>query len=169
MRIKKEYEKQGCTLLSLENEYVNNRSELTFIAKCGHIYKSSYISFKKSSKNHMCKECSNLLTSGENNYNWKGGTYTSEVESFRKTYEFKFWQKSVLKRDNYTCQCCNKKYKNPNAHHLDGYNWCIEKRTDIDNGITLCKECHTKFHVKYGYGDNTREQFEEFIIKIKNK
>ena len=48
-------------------------------------------------------------------------------------------------------------------HHLDGYNWCIEKRTDETNGITLCENCHKNFHSIYGFGGNTKEQFEEWI------
>lgn len=37
---------------------------------------------------------------------------------------------------------------------------------DVTNGITLCKSCHTNFHVKYGQGDNTKEQFEEWMGNI---
>ena len=48
-------------------------------------------------------------------------------------------------------------------HHLDSYNWCKEKRVDDTNGITLCENCHKNFHNIYGRGDNTKEQFEEWI------
>lgn len=50
-----------------------------------------------------------------------------------------------------------------NVHHLDGFNWCIEKRTNVDNGVTLCKRCHLNFHSIYGSGNNTRGQFEEYL------
>lgn len=77
------------------------------------------------------------------------------------------WRKRVFDRDKYTCQLCNSRNGNGkqvilNAHHLDGWNWCKEKRFDTDNGITLCEDCHNNFHKKYGGGDNTKEQFEEF-------
>ena len=49
------------------------------------------------------------------------------------------------------------------VHHLDGYDWCVEKRTDDTNGITLCETCHKNFHSLYGRGNNTKEQFEEWF------
>ena len=72
--------------------------------------------------------------------------------------------KSVYNRDNYTCQCCgDNKGGNLVVHHLNGYNWDIEHRTDPDNGVTLCKDCHKKFHSIYKYGNNTKSQYDEFI------
>lgn len=73
------------------------------------------------------------------------------------------WSKSVLQRDNYICQICKVRGGDLVAHHLDGYNWCKEKRLDIDNGVTLCVRCHKTFHTKYGSGNNTKKQFEEFM------
>ena len=57
-----------------------------------------------------------------------------------------------------------------NAHHLDGWNWCKDKRFKTSNGITLCEDCHVEFHKEYGYGNNTKEQFQEFkeFKEIKN-
>lgn len=43
------------------------------------------------------------------------------------------------------------------------------ERLDINNGITLTEEIHKKFHKMYGYKNNTKKQFEEFIIKYNNK
>ena len=43
----------------------------------------------------------------------------------------------IYKRDNWTCKITNEiGHGNLRAHHLDGYNWCKEKRIDINNGIT---------------------------------
>lgn len=71
------------------------------------------------------------------------------------------WTRKVFEKNNYKCVICNSNGF-LNAHHLDGWNWCKEKRFDINNGITLCKKCHREFHNIYGYGDNTKEQFEEY-------
>lgn len=72
---------------------------------------------------------------------------------------------NVLKRDLYTCQCCGDKNK-LEVHHLDGYNWCTDKRTDVDNGVTLCEYCHKIFHKRYGNKNVTKECYEKWINNI---
>ena len=71
----------------------------------------------------------------------------------------------VFEKYDYTCKCCGKRGGNLVAHHLEGYNWCIEKRFDVDNGVVLCDKCHKLFHKEYGYGNNTKEQFNIFLKK----
>jgi 5-methylcytosine-specific restriction endonuclease McrA len=80
--------------------------------------------------------------------------------------EVTYWRNDVYKRDNYTCQICGLRGGKLNAHHLDGYHWCKERRFDIDNGVTLCKDCHDEFHQTYGRKNNTEEQFNKFVKSI---
>lgn len=100
--------------------------------------------------------------SGENNPLWNPNL--TDEERKRLQPEYRNWRNEVFKRDNYTCQCCgDNKGGNLNAHHLNGYGWDKERRTDINNGITLCIECHKEFHHIYGTKHNTKKQFEDFI------
>jgi len=79
------------------------------------------------------------------------------------------WVREVKRRDKHTCQCCGLSGVTVVAHHLNGYNWDVKNRYNIDNGVTLCEPCHKAFHGQYGNGDNTKEQYEEYINKIKNE
>jgi len=68
------------------------------------------------------------------------------------------WRKSVFKRDNYLCQKCYKKGKYLNVHHIKNFAMIIidnniktieeavkcDELWDLNNGITLCEECHNK-------------------------
>jgi len=73
------------------------------------------------------------------------------------------WAKAVKQRDNYTCQICGRAGVVLHSHHLNSYDTFIEQRLDIDNGITLCYNCHINlFHKIYSSGGNTIYQFEEF-------
>ncbi|WP_373561663.1 HNH endonuclease [Bacillus sp. AFS073361] len=74
--------------------------------------------------------------------------------------EYRGWRKEVYEKDSYTCQhCLDKTGGNLVAHHLYSWNRYPNLRFDVNNGITLCKDCHKDFHKHYGYGDNTEEQF----------
>lgn len=69
---------------------------------------------------------------------------------------------SVMERDDYTCQVCHSKGGDLAVHHLNGYNWDVDNRYNPDNGVTLCERCHREFHTMFGYGNNTKEQFNEY-------
>lgn len=158
--VKDYFEENGCQLL--EGKYSNYLSKMKFKCSCG---KVSYITFSKfyHSKQHRCYSCYVESSRGEGNPNWRSDKTTEERLIERKYFEYENWRKNVFERDAYKCQCCGHSGGNLNAHHLDGYNWCIDKRTDVNNGATLCELCHSTFHKFYGNGNNTAQQFEEFI------
>lgn len=107
---------------------------------------------------------------GENNPNWNPDLTDEEREKRRciDGDNHKKWSAEVLRKDNYTCQCCHKRHGDLNAHHLDGYHWCKERRYDVTNGVTLCYNCHREFHKRYGYKNNTEDQFKEYIESLNN-
>ena len=149
------------------NKY-NNR---LFKCECiidGNTWEASFsdlITFK-----HGCLKCSYRNKIGEGNPNYNCDKTEEERETKREYTEYYHWRQKVYERDNYTCICCGyNKGKKLNAHHLNGYDNFKDQRTDINNGVTLCKDCHNRFHDIYGYGNNTKEQFEEFYKENFNK
>lgn len=71
--VKQIFENSGCILIS--EEYTGCKVKLEYIASCGHRHFTTLDIFVNSgTKIKLCKECSKILVSGENNYNWKGGT-----------------------------------------------------------------------------------------------
>lgn len=82
------------------------------------------------------------LRKGENSPNWKGGI-TPVNERIRNSLEYSLWRKAVFQRDNYTCIWCgNKTSGSLNADHIKPFSLFPELRFAIDNGRTLCKDCH---------------------------
>lgn len=79
--------------------------------------------------------------SGKNGNNWQGGV-TPENERQRKTRDYALWRTSVFMRDNYTCQNCNQQGGKLHADHIKPFALFPELRLAIDNGRTLCEECH---------------------------
>jgi 5-methylcytosine-specific restriction endonuclease McrA len=88
-----------------------------------------------------------------------------------QTPEFMAWSLAVRERDKHTCQCCGSRQRNRRlynvAHHIESWDINEDKRFLIDNGLTLCKRCHKKFHKTYGFGKNNSKQLEMFIEENK--
>ena len=111
-------------------------------------------------KSCKCQSCTHKY--GLEHWNYNSTLTDEEREQKRDLQKNDEWRNAVYKRDNYTCQICKQKGKKLNAHHLNGYNWDISERFSVDNGITLCVNCHKSFHKAYGYKNNTIEQYKEF-------
>lgn len=81
----------------------------------------------------------------EKNVNWKGGI-TPEYNRIRNTPEYRRWRTSVYERDKWTCKSCEKVGGELRAHHILPFSKYPSMRLEINNGITLCEECHDRLH-----------------------
>lgn len=102
---------------------------------------------------------------GETHPHYNHNLTDEEREYTRNLEGYDDWSKTVKEQANYTCDCCGKRGVKLCSHHLDGYNWCKERRLDTTNGVCLCESCHIQFHKFHGYGNNTEQQY----LSFKNK
>ena len=78
---------------------------------------------------------------GKNSNNWKGGITPINIK-IRMSLEYKLWRRAVFERDNYTCIWCKQRGGKLNADHIKPFAYFPELRFAIDNGRTLCIDCH---------------------------
>ena len=88
---------------------------------------------------------------------WKGGTTKLQM-AVRTCEEYLLWHNKVFKRDDYTCQLCNKQGCYLEVHHKKPLATILKEKDiidfksakkckelfDVKNGITLCLDCHCK-------------------------
>ena len=89
---------------------------------------------------------------GSKSHLWRGGI-TDINKAIRNSIEYKLWRDAVYEKDNYTCVWCksrrgwHKDIKTRtilHADHIKPFSLYPELRFAIDNGRTLCENCHRK-------------------------
>lgn len=92
---------------------------------------------------------------GKNHYNWKGGISTV-AKTLRSSSKYREWRQNIFERDNFTCQKCSQYGSALNADHIIPFSFLLsehkitnfedglkcEELWCINNGRTLCIECH---------------------------
>ena len=156
----------GCELLSTQYRY--GAEKLTYIPQCGHKSKISLNKFL-CGRGRVCPRCARPRGIKHHAYNPNLTEADRQKRDMVGTYDMKKLRMEAYKRDHFTCQLCgDNRGGNLVAHHLDGWSTDIDKRFELSNLITLCKECHKAFHIEYGYGDNTKDQFDAFARNYAN-
>lgn len=115
---------------------------------------------------------------GENHPGWKGGR-TGLQERIRTSVEYKTWRNAIFDRDNRICTECGAKSSPGNritlhGHHKESFQLLLDRyhiKTieqavqckefwDIENGVTLCIDCHRKTDT-YGFTKSYLERKDE--------
>lgn len=130
---------------------INHRHYVT-CSQCNVIFAKNKYRFNRASKHFCSQNCyDNYRTASRD-------TYKKISHYLRSSKEYEKWRKDVFARDNYKCVDCGKEHDS-HAHHIQELhkicNNCnmniddilkSEEFNDINNGITLCGECHNKRH-----------------------
>ena len=108
-------------------------------------------------KKHSPESRRKMGMRGAKNPAWRGGR-VSLVESIRKSIDYSLWREAIFRRDNWTCVWCYQRGCKIQADHINPFANILKENNiqtlkqalsckelwNIDNGRTLCKECHSK-------------------------
>lgn len=92
---------------------------------------------------------------GDKNPNWKGGITPINL-AIRESFNYRLWRSRVYERDSWTCQTCGVIGGKLHAHHIKSFADYPETRFELENGVTLCVECH-KLTDNFGFRNRTHK------------
>lgn len=141
----------------LDEEFVNYSTPIRYQCECGNESRT-YLRHILNGIRCGCK-----IMSGENNPSWDHSKSDEEREKTRRIPEYREWASKVYERDGYSCQYCGYRGGDFHAHHIHPYSTHPHRRTDISNGVTLCRTCHLNFHWWYGYKEAEAHDFYEYM------
>jgi hypothetical protein len=175
------------------------KSYIILECKNGHITKNKVHNWLKYKTCKVCSQLHKIeifkSRTGCKSGNWKGGL--TEFRKYIKTC-FKEWKKESIKRCDYKSIISGKKFDVihhlysfnlivrealdcfgiEEKEYIGDYpeNTLLEISSKVNDlhynypfGVCLTNKEHKLFHSLYGYGNNTPDQFTEFLDKIKNK
>lgn len=188
--LREQYKIKGFILLS--DTYKNNKDKLRYLCKIHGEMVASYADFRNGCG---CEKCGIEARTGEGCGKWQGGI-TPLTRMLRNYIAPQHTE--LIKSNNYTCELSSIKGGYLEVHHTHSFNAILKdtmkildlpiyqtiadytenelrliksKFTEIQDShksIVLSKELHDLFHMEFGRGDNTPQQFQEFTERYAN-
>jgi 5-methylcytosine-specific restriction endonuclease McrA len=90
------------------------------------------------------------LATKKRNFDFKGRKEEA-TKRFKRLTAYRDWRAAVFERDDYRCFDCGERGGRLEAHHIYTFAKFPRLRLAMENGITLCRECHKKTP---SYGNN---------------
>lgn len=141
-----------CNINCKINYFKENHRVSVVCKNCGKIFSKNKYRYDNSKSHFCCQKCFDEYRSTLKT------TYKNVSHHLRSSSEYEEWRRKCIKRDMYMCSKCNSK-ECLHVHHIESlfdicekYNMDIdkikesEKFNDINNGITLCSNCHALEH-----------------------
>jgi len=144
--------------------YSNGQRVRRYICDCD--CGNTYIARLPVLRRGSVRSCGCLLRrTGEDHPRWNSDISNEDREDRRLDPRHAEWSRLVKERDGFTCQVCGVYPARLASHHLAPYSTCKALRYVIDNGVTMCINCHSTFHIMYGKRSCTRGDYYEFAAK----
>lgn len=138
-----------------------NKSEKNRKKSLGYKHKKESIEKMRKMKNALgSKRSIETRRKISNTLKSKKGGITAINRLIRCSEKYQQWRSDIFERDNWTCQNCRKRGYELHAHHSKRFSKILSEfriKTleqalkchelwDLNNGVTLCKDCHKRVH-----------------------
>lgn len=192
----KEIEDNGFEFVDFPNGYKNRKSVVRFRCKYGHVDTRKFGDFQRNTGCKFCSRIRlSIEQLGSKGTNWRGGT-TKLTHILRE--QITEWKKESIKNCGYKCIITGKRFKHVHhlyglnlilsetlqqlgfmkkGEYCNDYSEeelfliCTtfkKNHAKYPLGVCLCKEVHRLFHKIYGSGNNTPDQWYEFVDRVKS-
>jgi hypothetical protein len=149
---------------------IENLGQLCMCSNCGIFFRRPPSKIKRTIKQFCDDVCKFAWMKGPQHPAWKTGKTANTFSSWVKNQsEYKDWCQKVLEKYNNKCVVSGRDY-DLECHHLEpkAEGMSPEKVFNVDNGIVLNKEVHTRLHQLASEGYTFEAALEKVKEEFKN-
>lgn len=162
-RIRPFFQQHGVTLLT--EEYEGEEQVLVF--ECSECFSNAttrwrYIRNEFPEHKRWCTSCFSKNWNGQRHPNWNPELSEEERYQRRSAELDVIWAKRVKELAGFKCDISGSLQGPFSSHHLYSYADNRDKRVELSNGVCIRRDLHLDFHKRYGFGNNTPQQYLEY-------